>query len=570
MDFSEKIAELIMNSFDKSEINKNEIHSYIEIPKDKINGDYSLPCFKLSKSLKKAPAQIADEIKSKIKIENTFISKIDNINGFLNFYISKDEIVKDTINRFSNQNENYGKSDMGEGKNVIVEYSSPNIAKPFHIGHLKTTIIGNALYNIYNSLGYNTISINHLGDYGTQFAKLIVAYKKWGSEYDLSSEPIEKLAELYVRINQLCEQDESVLEECRDTFKKLENKDPECLKIWNEFRKYSLIEFNKIYDLLGVRFDSTKGEAFYVDKIDEVVERLEKSGKLIESEGAKIIDLKEDGIDTPCIIKKANGSSIYATRDLATILYRAQKYDFYKCIYVVGNEQSLYFKQIFAVAKYLGIDPKYQKGLKHVGYGMIRLPEGKMSSRKGNFIKVKDLLSEAVSKVQEIMEDRDLENKNIIARQIGIGAVIFDDLKDSRIKDQVFDMKEALNFNGETGPYIQYTAVRTNSVLEKAGYIPKEEDIKYNCLTDDSSMDVIKTISKFQEVVVSAMEKNEPSFVARFLLELAKKYSNFYNANKIICENKELQDARLYLTYMTKITLTNGLKLLGIQVPEKM
>lgn len=570
MNFEEEIAELIYNVLGDIDISKKEIQLYLEVPKEKSNGDLSLPCFKLSKILKKSPVQIADEIKNRIEIENTIVSKVDNINGFLNFYISKPIIVSSTINKFAEQKEDYGKLNMGEGKNVIVEYSSPNIAKPFHIGHLKTTIIGNALFNIYNFLGYNAISINHLGDYGTQFAKLIVAYKKWGNEYDLSENPLEKLADMYVKINQLCEEDENVLEQCRETFKMLENKDPECMEIWQKFRDYSLLELNQIYDLLGVHFDSTKGEAFYADKIDEAVDRLEKSGKLIESEGAKIIDLTDEGIDTPCIIKKANGSSIYATRDLAAILYRVRTYDFYKCIYVVGNEQSLYFKQLFAVAKYLGIDEKCLKGLRHVGYGMIRLPEGKMSSRKGNFIKVKDLLNDAISKVKEIIIDRDIDNKDILAKQIGVGAIIFDNLKDSRIKDQVFDLKEALNFNGETGPYIQYTTVRTKSVLEKAGYIPDTDEIDVNCLTDQSSLEVIKVLTKFPNVIVSAMKKNEPSYVARYLLELSKKYSNFYNLNKIICDDKQIQNSRLYLTYMTNITLKNGLNVLGIEVPNKM
>lgn len=570
MEFSDEICNIIYDAINDTMISKNDLKNCLEVPKDKSNGDLSLPCFKLAKVMKKSPNQIADDIKNNIETTNTVISKIDNVNGFLNFYISNTEVVSRTISKFATQKQDYGKSDMGNGKTVLVEFSSPNIAKPFHIGHLKTTIIGNALFNIYKFLGYHSISINHLGDYGTQFAKLIVAYEKWGTEYDLTEDPIEKLSEMYVRINQLCEEDESILNLCRDTFKKLESKDPKCMEIWQKFRDYSLAEFDKIYELLNIHFDSTKGEAFYADKIDEVVDRLEASGKLIDSEGAKIIDLTEDGIDTPCIVKKANGSSIYATRDLSAILYRIKTYDFYKCIYVVGNEQSLYFKQLFAVAKYLGIDEKYQKGLEHVGYGMIRLPEGKMSSRKGNFIKVKDLLDDSISKVEEIMKERDLNYKDVIAKQIGVGAIIFEDLKDSRIKDQVFDLKEALNFNGETGPYIQYTTVRTNSVLEKAGYIPNENEINTECLTDESSLQVIKTISKFQNIIISAMEKSEPSYIARYLLELSKKYSNFYNSNKIICDNKEKQNARLYLTYMTNLTLKNGLGLLGIEVPNKM
>ena len=423
---------------------------------------------------------------------------------------------------------------------------------------------------MYKFLGYNTIGINHLGDYGTQFAKLIVAYDKWKNEYDLSVDPITKLSEMYVRINKLCEEDENVLNECRNTFKKLENGEPHCVDIWKKFKEVSLAEFQKIYDLLGIKFDSMNGESFYSDKLNEVVELLEKSGKLEESNGAKIVDLSDVGIDTPCIIQKANGSSIYATRDLAAILYRARTYDFDKCLYVVGNEQTLHFKQVFAVAKYLGLDEKYLNGLEHVSYGMIRLPEGKMSTRKGNFVKVEDLLNDAISKANEIIKDRDIENKDEVAKKVGIAAVVFDNLKESRIKEQVFDVNKALNFSGETGPYIQYTVVRTNSILNKAGYIPKSEDVIPDKLTDDKSISLLKTIGKFNETISSALKKSEPFYVSRYLLDLSKQFSEFYNENKVICDDNDIQNARLYLTYMTKTTLTNGLKLLGIDVPDKM
>ena len=417
-------------------------------------------------------------------------------------------------------------------KTVIVEYSSPNIAKPFHIGHLKTTIIGNSLYKLYKYLGFNTIGINHLGDYGTQFAKLIEGYKRWGGEYYTYIYSIDKLADIYKRINALCEDDEKVLEECRATFKKLEDGDPYCLDLWNKFKELSIKEFDKIYDLLGVKFDSTKGEAFYSDKMQEVIDLLEKSGKLVESQGAKVVNLEDQGINTPCIIQKANGSSIYATRDLAAIMYRARTYDFDKCLYVVGEEQSLHFKQVFAVAKYLGLDEKYTNGLEHVAYGMIRLPEGKMSSRKGNFFKVEDLLDEAISKSKEIIQDRDIPNKELVAKQVGVGAVIFEDLAESRTKNQVFDLKEALNFNGETGPYIQYMTVRTNSVLEKTGYIPDSSKLNLSKITDDSSIKLLKLIDDFESTLLDAMHKNEPSIISRYLIDVAKAFSTFYNDNK--------------------------------------
>ena len=567
MDFKSYIAEAISKA---TNINKDEIESYVEIPKDETNGDFAFPCFRLAKELKQSPVNIANNIKDNIKVDSNIISKIDVVNGFLNFYIAKECLAKETIQKFDTQKEDYGKSNIGEGKTVIVEYSSPNIAKPFHIGHLKTTIIGNSLYKLYKYLGFNTIGINHLGDYGTQFAKLIEGYKRWGGEYDFSTDAIDKLADIYKRINALCEDDEKVLEECRATFKKLEDGDPYCLDLWNKFKELSIKEFDKIYDLLGVKFDSTKGEAFYSDKMQEIIDILEKSGKLVESQGAKVVNLEDQGISTPCIIQKANGSSIYATRDLAAIMYRARTYDFDKCLYVVGEEQSLHFKQVFAVAKYLGLDEKYTNGLEHVAYGMIRLPEGKMSSRKGNFFKVEDLLDEAISKSKEIIQDRDIPNKELVAKQVGVGAVIFEDLAESRTKNQVFDLKEALNFNGETGPYIQYMTVRTNSVLEKAGYIPDSSKLNLSKITDDSSIKLLKLIDDFESTLLDAMHKNEPSIISRYLIDVAKAFSTFYNDNKILCDDKEAQDARLYITYMTKIVLTNGLGLLGIEVPEKM
>ena len=567
MDFKSYIAEAISKA---TNINKDEIKSYIEIPKIEANGDFAFPCFRLAKELKQSPVNIANNIKEKIEIDNNIISRIAVVNGFLNFYVSKISLVKETIQKFDIQKEEYGKSNIGEERTVIVEYSSPNIAKPFHIGHLKTTIIGNALYKLYEFLGFKTIGINHLGDYGTQFGKLIEGYKRWGKEYDFSTDPIDKLADIYKRINALCEEDEKVLEECRETFKKLENGDPYCIELWNKFKDLSIKEFEKIYDLLGVKFDSIKGEAFYSDKMQEVIDILEKSSKLVESQGAKVVNLEDQGINTPCIIQKANGSSIYATRDLAAILYRARTYDFDKCLYVVGEEQSLHFKQVFAVAKYLGLDKKYTDGLEHVSYGMIRLPEGKMSSRKGNFVKVKDLLDEAISKSKEIIQDRDIENKDLVAKQVGIGAVIFEDLAESRTKNQVFDLKEALNFNGETGPYIQYMTVRTKSVLEKAGYLPDSNNLNLSKITDDSTIKLLKLIDNFEDTLLDAMNKNEPSVISRYLIDVSKAFSTFYNENKIICEDKEAEDARLYVTYMTKTVLTNGLHLLGIEVPEKM
>lgn len=568
-DFKNIIAEAISKAVN---LGREEIYDYIEVPKDTQNGDYAFPCFKLAKSLKKAPPLIAKDISEKIEIDKNKIVEISIVGGYLNFYINKDLLTQDVLEQVEMQ-EDYGKKEENSvGKNIVIDYSSPNIAKPFHIGHLKTTVIGGALYNIYKYLGYNVIGINHLGDYGTQFGKLIEGYKLWENEYDLSEDSIDKLAEIYKRINNLCKEDERVLDRCRENFKLLEQGDEYCTKLWQEFKDLSIKEFQKIYDLLGTKFDSWNGEAFYADKTDEVIEILEKSGKLVESEGAKVVDLSDKGIDTPCIICKSNGSTIYATRDLAAILYRARTYDFDKCLYVTSYEQNLHFKQVFEVAKLLGINEKYTNGLEHVPYGFVRLPTGKMSTRLGNFVKVEDLLNETIEKAKKIIEEKnpDLENKEEIAKKVGIGAVIYNDLATSRIKDEIFDIDEMLNFQGETGPYIQYMYVRTNSVLGKVRKIPEVKDLKINLLQDKYSQNIIKLIYNFEDVLNQAIAKSEPSFLARYLMDLAKSFSSFYNENKIICDDKDLQDARIYLTFSTNKVLRNGAELLGIKMPEKM
>ena len=569
-DFKQEISNKISKIVN---INEEELKTYIEIPKDTKNGDYAFPCFRLAKSLKKSPQIIANEIKEKIEVDEALIEKIDVAGGYLNFYINKTKLVEETLNELDAKKEKYGASNIGNGKNIIVEYSSPNIAKEFHIGHLRTTVIGAAFYNIYKYLGYNTIGINHLGDYGTQFGKMIEGYKRWGTEYNLEENPIEELTKLYIRINDLCKSDETVLEACRDNFKKLEEGDEYCTQLWNKFKELSLKEFYKTYDMLGVKFDSLNGESFYSDKMPEVIELLEKSGKLIESQGAKIVDLEDKGIKTPCIIEKSNGSTTYATRDLAAILYRARTYDFDKCIYVVAYEQNLHFKQIFEVAKLLGLDKKYTDGLTHIAYGMTRVSTGRMSTREGNVVKVNELLNEAVSRVKAIIEEKNpnMEDKEENAKKIGIGAVIYNNLCTTLIKDQVFDWDTVLNFNGETGPYIQYIYVRTKSVLKKAGYIPEIKDVDGTLLQDEKTIPIIKNIYEFNNILNSVLEKNETSILARYLIELAQNYSNFYNDNKIlVSDEKKLQDARVYLTYAVGNVLKIGAKLLGIEMPEQM
>jgi len=565
--FKQIIAKQISKTI---EINAKELEGYIETPKDSKNGDYAFPCFRLAKELRKAPPAIASEIKEKLEpVEE--IEKVEVAGGYLNFFINKSTLAEEVLGEIS-KTEQYGKSIVGEGKNIVIDYSAPNIAKPFHIGHLRSTVIGGALYNIYKYLGYNVTGVNHLGDYGTQFGKLIEGYKMWGEEYDIEKDPINELTKIYIRINEACKNDEQILENCRNNFKKLEDGDSYCVEIWKKFRELSLQEFQKVYDLLGSKFDSWNGESFYSDKMPEVIDLLQKTGKLVESQGAKIIDLEDKGINTPCIIEKSNGSTTYATRDLAAILYRARTYDFDKALYVTSYEQVLHFKQVFEVAKLLGLDEKYTNGLEHVSFGMVLLPEGKMSTREGNIIKLEELLNEAISRAKEIIEQKnpDLENKEEVAKKVGIGAVIFNDMSASRIKDEVFDWNTILNFQGETGPYIQYTYVRTKSVLEKAGYLPKIENVKIDNLSDEYSMAILKLIYNFEDILIQVTDKNEPSMLARYLIELAKAYSSFYNENKIIVDDKYVQDARVYLTYAVSQVLKQGANLLGIEMPEKM
>ena len=566
--FKNEIAKKIA---DVTDLDVKEIEGYIEIPPSKDMGDYAFPCFRLAKIFKKSPMLIAEELKGKINLDEN-LEKIEIVSGYLNFFVNKTALIKTVLRELEEKKENFGANNSGKGKNIIVEYSSPNIAKPFHIGHLRNTIIGAALYNIYKYLGYNTIGINHLGDYGTQFGKLIEGYKRWGNEYNIDENPIEELMKIYIRINDLCKEDETVLEACRENFRLLEEGDKYCTELWEKFRAVSLKEFQRIYDLLGVKFDFLKGESFYTDKMDDVEEILNKAGVITESQGAKIVDLESKGLGV-CIIRKSNGSTIYATRDLAAIRYRAKTYDFDKCLYVVAYEQALHFKQVFEVAKYLDIPEKCQKGLEHVQYGMTRLTTGRMSTREGNVIKVEELLKEAISRVRKIIEEKnpDIENKDLEAKKIGIGAVIFNNLCTTIIKDQIFDWNTVLNFNGETGPYIQYVYVRTKSVLEKAKDIPNLSEVNIELLKDKESLKIIQNIYQFEDILMQCVEKNEPSILARYLIALGQSYSNFYNENKIIDgENMELQKARVYLTKSVGDVLKLGAGLLGMEMPDKM
>ena len=567
IDFKDKIAEEICKVL---ELAKEDINSYIERPKDNKMGDYAIPCFKLAKEMKKSPVIIANEIKEKIEMPNEYISKIEAVNGFLNIFINNEMLIENVLDEMESKKEKYGSSNLGNGKNIIVEYSSPNIAKPFHVGHLRTTVIGRALYNIYKFLGYNTIGINHLGDWGTQFGKLIEGYKRFGNEYNLEENPIDKLTEIYVRINELCKEDESVLDDCRNNFKKLEDGDEYCTQVWQKFKDLSLKEFQRIYDILDVHFDSNNGESFYSDKMQEVVDILRKNNKLVESQGAEIVDLEDKNMP-PLMVTKSNGSTTYATRDLAAILYRARTYDFDKCIYVVAYEQNLHFKQVFEVAKFLDLDEKYTNGLIHVPYGMVRLKTGKMSTREGTLIKLEDILKEAVTRAKAIIEEKNpnIEGKDDIAKKVGIGAVIFNDLSNNMIKDEVFDWDIMLNFQGETGPYIQYMYVRTKSILEKENYTMNKETVDISEI-EEHGIELVKQIYMFEEIVKQAVDKNEPSIISRYLIDIAKLYSSFYNDNKIIVDDKKIKNTRLCLTYMVGNVLKIGTSLLGMEMPDRM
>ncbi len=566
-----KIANMIYDALNNNDINLDEIKEKIEVPKDKQNGDFSYPCFNLAKILRNSPVNIANNIKENMTIDSS-ISKVEVVNGFLNFYLDSNNIVNDVLSKIVSQKEKYGSTKEGEGINIIVEYSSPNIAKPFHLGHFRNTVLGKALYDLYETLGYNVTGINHLGDWGRQFGILIEGYKRFKDEYNFDKNPLEALSDIYVRINKIAKEDEVVMNQARENFKKLEQGDEELTKLWKYFREVSLKEYKRIYDLLGSRFDSYNGEAFYNDKMDEVVEILDKKGVLKDSQGAKVVEVGDNM--PPCIVLKSNGSTIYATRDLAAILYRARTYDFTKCIYITATEQILHFKQVFEAAKYL-VDEKYQKGLVHVAYGMIRLKTGKMSTREGNVIYINDLIEEAISKAKDILvaKNPDLDNIDEVSKKIGLGALIFNYLKTTKNREIIFDLDDSLRFDGETGPYVQYTYVRTKSILEKVGFNIEEIDnnVDYTLLKEKQEIDLIKELEKFEAIIRKAANEYEPSVLARYLIDVSVAFSRFYNECSVAnISDENLKQARCVLVYATSLVIKKGLSILGIECPEKM
>ena len=565
IDFKKEIAEILAQKIES--MSEKEISELIEIPPNPQMGDFAFPCFKLAKAFRKAPNQIAQELAGTIG-EVALFEKVQNEGPYLNFFIDKTTYAKSVIEEVLQQPEKFGSSNQGAGKRVIVEYSSPNIAKPFHIGHIRTTVIGHAINKIYQFLGYETVSINHLGDYGTQFGKLIVAFNNWGDAAEVEAEPIPALLKLYVKFHEEAEKNPGLEDEARLWFKRLEDGDEEALKLWQWFRDESLKEFNRVYDMLGITFDSYAGESFYSDKMPGVLKVMEEKGLLKESKGAEIVDLEPYGMP-PALIRKSDGSTLYITRDIAAAIYRKKHYDFYKNIYVVGAQQNLHFQQWMKIIELMGHE--WAKDCVHVQFGMVALEEGTMSTRKGRVVFLEDVLRRAVERTKEIITAKspNLENKDEIAKQIGIGAVVFQELSNSRIKDYVFSWDKTLTFDGETGPYVQYTHARACSLLRKAE-VKLTDVIDYSLLSNEDAMNLIRLIQQFPGVVEDAARKYEPSIVTRHIVDVAQAFNKFYHDCPIIVEDHELQRARLALVFAAKQTIQNGLSLLGVGAPERM
>ncbi|MGN0807930.1 MAG: arginine--tRNA ligase [Candidatus Coproplasma sp.] len=561
MNYKEYIAKKIV----ACGLPEDGIEENISVPPNTDMGDYALPCFKFAKVMRKSPVAIAQELSQKIAPDSV-IEEVTALNGYLNFKINKASLAKETVEKVLSSGESYGSSSLGEGKTICIDYSSVNIAKPFHIGHLSTTVIGGALYKIYSFLGYNVVGINHLGDYGTQFGKLICAYKKWGDKDEVERGGIHAINDLYVRFNNEATPEMEV--EAREYFRLIESGDKEANEIFEWFKSLTLEYVNKIYKRLGVKFDSYNGERFYSDKMQPVIDELQSKGLLKESEGAKIVDLEAYGMP-PCLILRSDGASLYATRDLAAAFYRKNTYDFDKCLYVVAYQQNLHFKQIFKVLELMGKD--WAKDMVHVAYGMVSLEDGAMSTRKGKVVWLEDVIQKCVDKAYKVIEDKNpaLENKQEIAEKVGVGSVIFGALYNNKIKDIVFSYDKVLSFEGETGVYCQYTCARAYSVLQKAGVAIYSLPEKINLLPQE--YEVVRTIASFPETVQEAGEKYEPSVVARFAVDLAQKFNKFYFDCKILtAEDEETKFFRLALCAATLQTLKNALALLGIGVPDKM
>lgn len=549
-------------------VGKDELAELISVPPTRDNGDYTLPCFRFAKALRKSPAAIASELAASIKLQAGDVIRVEAVNGYLNFFTDRKLGAIRTIEKICAEKFSYGDSDEGKGKTVCIDYSSVNIAKPFHIGHLYTTVLGGSLYKIYSKLGYKSVGINHLGDWGTQFGKLIVAFKKWCNKEELDRRGMEVLTEIYVRYHTEAEMHPEMDDEARAYFKKIEDGDEEATELFNLFKEITLREVRKIYERLHITFDSYNGESFYNDKMQPVLDELEEKGLLVESDGAKVVELEKYGMP-PCLLVKKDGATLYATRDLAAAYYRKQVYDFYKCLYVVAYQQNLHFRQVFKVLELLGKD--WAKDMVHVAFGMVSLEDGAMSTRKGKVILLKDVLDRAVEKAYDIISNKnpDLENKRVTAEKVGVGAVVFSTLYNNRIKDIVFSYDKVLNFDGETAPYVQYTNARCLSLMEKVGgYDAAKAD--FSGIDNPESEAVAARLGGFGEVLRECIRKYEPCYLARYLVDLCKDFNRFYLVHRIAGEKEGIKNARTMLTAAVHCVIEEGLRLLGIDAPPKM
>lgn len=567
----EDLKGLIAKKLEEKELGLDfqEIYDLIEIPPQDDMGDFSFPCFILAKKLRKNPAIIAKELKEDLEKEDSpYFSKVDSLNAYLNFYIDRKYLQGQVLREIIKEKENYGRSDMGEGKNIVLDFSSVNIAKPFHIGHIRSTVIGDAIRNIHDFLGYNTIASNYIGDYGTQFGIMIAAYKLWGDDDKLNQNPIKELLNLYVRYNEQASNDQDMMNEARDEFRRLEEGEEEAVRLWSWFKEISFKEFDRVYKLLDINFDNYHGEAYQSKYIPDVLDQLKEKNLLTESDGAQIIDLSKYDLP-PAIIIKSNGSSAYITRDIATAINRKKTYDFSENLYVVATQQNLHFQQLWAILELMGYD--FYKDCKHIPFGMVSLKDQTLSTRKGQVVFLEDVLNKAIDKTKEIMKDRDsaLENLDETAQIVGIGAVKFQELYNNRIKDYVFDWDNLLNFEGETGPYVQYSYARAKSVLKK-GQIDNFDKVEFDLLNTDEEFNLIKSLAEFKESIVRAKEKYEPSIISRKVMDIAKNFNKFYNTSKIMVDDEKLKEQRLALAYATSIVIKNGLKLLGIKTVDQM
>ncbi len=564
MDYKQVIADAAAKA---SGLASEELLPLIEIPADPSMGDYAFPCFKLAKQMRKAPQAIAQELCEKLE-KPSCMAGVQVVGAYINFYLNKRRFIEDVMQNVVAAGEGYGRSDIGAGRTVCIDYSSINIAKPFHIGHLSTTVIGNSLYRIYGFLGYKTVGINHLGDWGTQFGKLIAAYKKWGSREYIERNAITAMLELYVRFHEEAEKDESLNDEGRAWFKKIEDGDAEALEIFNWFKELTLKEVGVIYDMLGVKFDSYAGESFYNDKMQPVIDELKEKNLLEFSDGAYVVRLGDDM--PPCVVLKSDGATLYSTRDLAAAFYRKKTYDFDKCLYVVAYQQNLHFKQWFKVIEMMGYG--WAKDLEHVAFGMVSLEDGTLSTRKGKVVFLLDVLNKAIEKTLSIIKEKspDLENKEDVAKTVGVGAVVFDTLSAARIKDITFSFDRVLNFDGETGPYVQYTHARCASLLRRADFDWKSTDKDYSALNNDEAFAAAKLLYAFPDTILKACEKNEPYLITRHTIELAKAMNRFYYEHRIIDDDAPKTAARLELAACIKQVIKTGLWLIGVDAPDRM